>query len=107
MEALKRVFTSLTLCGNVTPELSLSSGEFWIRCEHSAKHKKNISGTPVVKYKNYTEIFTVLSCCFQLLKRQIFMLSFSVHYNFALTGSYFISLLTFQQGPVKKYGWVF
>jgi len=68
VKTLKRVFTVLTLYGNVTPELSLSSGKQWVRCEHNAEHNKNISGTPVIKKKNnYIAMFIVCSCWFWLL----------------------------------------
>lgn len=97
MEALKGVLTALILCDNATLELSLSSGKHWIRCEHSAKHKKNISGTPGVKMQKLYRDFYSSFLLVLAIKKTNFTLSFSVHYSFTLTGSYFISLLTFKK----------
>lgn len=75
----------LSLCGNDTLELSLSSGKQWVRCERNMNHNKDISET-LVKCRNYAEMLTVCSCCFH------FYTQFSLH-RAALAEGYCISVL--------------
>lgn len=103
VEALKRVLTALTLWGNVTPEVSLSSGKHWVRCENNTKHNKNISGTPVIKYKNYTELFIVCSCWFWLLKRCIFILSSFCMLLCCISQGLLYFCINFPQNLVSKF----
>lgn len=74
---------ALSLCGNDTLELSLSSEKQWARCECNVNH--SISET-LVKCRDFAETLTVCSCCFR------FHTQFSLH-RAALAEGYCISVL--------------